>query len=536
MDARTRESLEGFRPGAYIRMRITNAPCELVECFSPSNPLLIGGVGQGEEKVGYMHLRLKRHRWFPKVLKNRDPLVISAGWRRYQTLPVYSQEDNNGRHRMLKYTPEHMHCRATIFGPLVPPQTGVVAVQNLSGSLSSWRISATAVVMELDARFDIMKKLKLVGHPYRIERHTAYIKDMFTSEVRATWPDALCTTACGQACLLSEWVPRAGKGRLRGSSALQVEVAKFIGASLRTVSGIRGTVKKAARPGADGATPGCFRAAFEDKLVHSDLVMLKAWVAVPVPRFFNPVTNLLARPTPVTRGTKTRAVHKRPDSAGAGASDRGSDGDEPGTAEANGDVEYLKCGRFMGRKAGYKFCSGPCGMGYYTDNGANTGYGQLLSQKAEAPVATAEHPGGETGWVGARTVAQMRREKGMGAPRNTDSLYKEVERIPRIFPALKIPKSLQSALPFASKPKVEAPRSKPTLEQRRAVPLEKDEKKVRRLPVLHCTMHVHSSLPGPVGHRRLIDTVCAGCHVASTAECNPKRQGCEEEAAETGGE
>lgn len=183
MDTATRQALEGFRPGAYVRMRISQAPCELVDCFEPSTPLLIGGLSQGEEKVGFMHLRFKRHRWYPKILKNRDPLVLSAGWRRYQTLPVFSQEDNNGRHRMLKYTPEHMHCRATVFGPLVPPQTGIIAVQNLAGSLSSWRISGTAVVMELDARFDIMKKLKLVGHPYKIERHTAFVKDMFTSEV-----------------------------------------------------------------------------------------------------------------------------------------------------------------------------------------------------------------------------------------------------------------------------------------------------------------------------------------------------------------
>lgn len=183
MDVATRHALEGFRPGAYVRMRISQAPCELVDCFEPSTPLLVGGLTQGEEKVGFMHLRFKRHRWYPKILKNRDPLVLSAGWRRFQTLPVFSQEDNNGRHRMLKYTPEHLHCRATAFGPLVPPQTGIIAVQSLGGSVSSWRISGTAVVMELDARFDIMKKLKLVGHPYKIERHTAFVKDMFTSEV-----------------------------------------------------------------------------------------------------------------------------------------------------------------------------------------------------------------------------------------------------------------------------------------------------------------------------------------------------------------
>lgn len=62
------------------------------------------------------------------------------------------------------------------------------------------------------------------------------------------------------------------------------------------MSGIRGTIKKAVKAGGvQGAKEGAFRATFEDKILSSDIVFLRAWVAVDIPRFFNPVTNLLTR-------------------------------------------------------------------------------------------------------------------------------------------------------------------------------------------------------------------------------------------------
>ncbi|KAG3026906.1 Ribosome biogenesis protein [Phytophthora cactorum] len=244
-----RLQLEGFRNGLYVRIEFSGVPAEFVRYYDPKNPIVVGGLPNMEDTLGLVRMRFKKHRWHKKILKTSDPLVFSIGWRRFQSLPLYSIEDTNERHRYLKYTPEHMHCHATIFGPMCPPNTGVLAFQTLSNNAEGFRVSGTGVVLELDHKFNVVKKLKLIGTPSKIHKNTAFVKGMFNTEL---------------------------------------EVAKFEGASVRTVSGVRGRIKKALR-----GEKGDFRATFEDKILKSDLVFCRTWVPVEPKQLYNPVTSLL---------------------------------------------------------------------------------------------------------------------------------------------------------------------------------------------------------------------------------------------------
>ncbi|EIW81233.1 DUF663-domain-containing protein [Coniophora puteana RWD-64-598 SS2] len=249
IETEARAQIEGYRPGMYLRIELEDVPCEMIKNFDPSYPILVGGLLAAEEQFGYLQVRIKRHRWFTKTLKTNDPLIFSLGWRRFQSLPIYSLDDHSIRMRMLKYTPEHMHCYATFYGPVSLPNTGFCAFNSLSGESSGFRISATGVVLDIDKSIKIVKKLKLTGTPFKIYKNTAFIKDMFNSAL---------------------------------------EVAKFEGANIRTVSGLRGQVKKAlSKP--DGA----FRATFEDKVLMSDIVFLRAWYSIQPRPFYNPITSLL---------------------------------------------------------------------------------------------------------------------------------------------------------------------------------------------------------------------------------------------------
>ena len=85
---------------------------------------------------------------------------------------------------MIKYTPKFGFCEAIFFGPFLTIGTPFLCIQNLDENISHFRIAATGLVLELNHNFTIMKKLKLIGEPFRVFKNTAFVKGMFNSSVQ----------------------------------------------------------------------------------------------------------------------------------------------------------------------------------------------------------------------------------------------------------------------------------------------------------------------------------------------------------------
>ena len=239
-----------FKLGTYIRIDLKKVKRKYANHFDPNHPIILSTLShqESEKQMSFIKIRFNKHLWFPKILKTNDPVILSIGWRKFQTTMAYCVEDKNHRLRLIKYTPKFTNCIAICYGPQVPINVAVVAMQNDLGDTTddNFRISGTGDVIEVNQSFDIVKKLKLIGDPEEIYKKTANIKNMFNSNL---------------------------------------EVARYIGAKIQTVSGIRGIIKKQLNTKPEGR----FRATFEDKILKSDVVFLKTWTPVELNKFYNPI-------------------------------------------------------------------------------------------------------------------------------------------------------------------------------------------------------------------------------------------------------
>ncbi|KAF7701729.1 Ribosome biogenesis protein bms1 [Cucumispora dikerogammari] len=189
-------------------------------------------ISKHKTKKAHQTMKCIRNRFFHKLIKSTDPIILSVGWRRLQIIPTYFLKDSTSDPaRYLKVAPLNYHFFGTFFSPILAPGINCTLLR----LDSSFRIAGSGKVVPSET--EITKKLRLIGYPREIHNNTAIIKDMFGSNL---------------------------------------EVAKFVGSKVQTVSKIRGVIKK------EIGKKGDFRCKFEGQIRQDDIVFLSCNVGVTV--------------------------------------------------------------------------------------------------------------------------------------------------------------------------------------------------------------------------------------------------------------
>lgn len=121
--------------GSYVRIQLGQVPEKVFKKFS-EEPVILSQLATGESQMGFLMVKLKKHRFYRNQLKTNDPLIVSLNFHKYQTVPYFCRRDPGARLRMLKYTPKHEFCLAVFYGNYAPARTGLVALQTIGKRLT----------------------------------------------------------------------------------------------------------------------------------------------------------------------------------------------------------------------------------------------------------------------------------------------------------------------------------------------------------------------------------------------------------------
>ena len=220
-------------------------PNQFKKYYDPSYPIVIQIKYQFKDKTLIIKAKITKHKWNKNLLRSKYSYIISIGWKIFKTFLIIFKEDSLNRKRYQKYL-----CRDTcqlvcFYSTFVEIGTVVIGINEENVKIRSrtqganFDILFTGNVLSNNSTLNIFKKAKLKGTVYNSFRKTAFVKNMFSNEM---------------------------------------EIFRFMGSLIQTISGTRGIIKKYSINGPSGS----FRATFEKNVMDGEIVFLRIWFPVEI--------------------------------------------------------------------------------------------------------------------------------------------------------------------------------------------------------------------------------------------------------------
>lgn len=161
-------------------------PAEYVASRDPDAPFIVFGLLRHENKTSVVNYAIKLHSSYDadeNPIKSKDQLVFFSGARRFAACPIFSQHTTGNKQKFERFMPPG-DCVATVIAPITFPPGPVLVFRETEAGLV---LVATGSLLSVNPDRVVIKRIRLAGHPYKLNKRTAVIRYMFFRPEDILW-------------------------------------------------------------------------------------------------------------------------------------------------------------------------------------------------------------------------------------------------------------------------------------------------------------------------------------------------------------
>lgn len=194
-------NISPFCPGSHIQMDISlknvqngshvaNSLLSLVNGFKvTSTALTVYGLLSHEQKYSLMNYSIQpRLNGVDCQIRSKEPVLMISGFRRLEVSPIYSDASRGHHlHSMHRILPTDSSCTASIFAPISYPPCPILLFRPRVDNGGAVSLYASGSLESVNPNRIILKKITLIGYPFKIHRRMCTVRFMFFNPADVNW-------------------------------------------------------------------------------------------------------------------------------------------------------------------------------------------------------------------------------------------------------------------------------------------------------------------------------------------------------------
>eukprot|EP00038_Savillea_parva_P027628 m.60721 g.60721 ORF g.60721 m.60721 type:complete len:784 (+) comp7972_c0_seq1:104-2455(+) len=171
--------------GRFVTLHVEGVPSEYFASIPQGIVFIAFGLLEHENRKSVLNFKLQMHTSYNQPIKSKERLIFYSGLRRFSSCPIFSQHTVGDKHKFERFFQPGAVCVATTYAPIHYPPTPVIVFRE--GGDGTVHLVATGSLLSVNPDRLIIKRIRLAGHPFKINKRTATLRYMFFNPEDIHW-------------------------------------------------------------------------------------------------------------------------------------------------------------------------------------------------------------------------------------------------------------------------------------------------------------------------------------------------------------